>query len=41
MELDTRILFGAYAKIYHELAKKHGVFPEDIKLLMNSFYGKP
>lgn len=39
MELDTRILLGAHAKIYHDLAKKYGVLPEDIKLLMNSFYG--
>lgn len=30
---------GAYAKIYHDKAKEYGCLPEDVKLLMNSYYG--
>lgn len=31
---------GAYAKKYHDLAKKYNVPAGQIKLLMNSVYGR-
>ena len=32
-------VFCAYAKIYHDKAKEYGCRPEDVKLLMNTYYG--
>ena len=32
-------VFGAYAKIYHDKAKEYDCRQEDVKLLMNTYYG--